>query len=190
MKYKPFPTELRLYFVTSRITAHKSIFFEDNLAKIPLNALAFYAQKKLWNIYAFCLMPNHLHTLLQTARTVTIEKQMGELHKYTAHKIVEMLANTGKHELLRFFQRHAQRKSDRKHLVWEDAIAKAVLSESYLLTVLEYIHNNPCNKGWQLVKDRADYKYSSARFYDRGGAPVIPVTDIRQVWFELGEQLK
>lgn len=157
---------------------------------IPLNALAFYSQKKLWNIYAFCLMPNHLHALIQTAQTVAIEKQMGELHKYSAHKIVEQLSVSRRQEQLQFFQLHAKQKTDRKHLVWEDAIAKAVLSESYLLSVLEYIHNNPCNKGWQLVKDRAEYKYSSARFYDRGEAPVIPVTDIRQVWFELGKQLK
>jgi hypothetical protein len=43
---------------------------------------------------------------------------------------------------------------------------------------MEYIHSNPASKDWQLVKDRADYKYSSACFYDRGNMPVIPITDV------------
>ncbi|HEY4613209.1 MAG TPA: transposase [Bacteroidota bacterium] len=189
MKYKPFPTDLPLYFVTSVIAGHRSIFYSDELALIPLSAINFYAQKKLLNLYAFCLMPNHLHALIQTRQDVLIEKQMGEVHKYSAHKIVEHLQKVNQQQVLHFFQDKAETRIDRKHLVWADAIAKPVLSEKYLYEVIEYIHNNPCKEHWRLVEDRADYRYSSAGFYDRGAQPIIPVVDIREVWFELGNQL-
>jgi len=45
---------------------------------------------------------------------------------------------------------------------------------------LDYIHNNPIAKKWRLIDDRADYEYSSARFYDRGLGPSVEVDDIRE----------
>jgi hypothetical protein len=44
---------------------------------------------------------------------------------------------------------------------------------------MEYIHNNPVDKDWKLVDDRANYRYSSACFYDRNITPIIEVDDIR-----------
>ena len=48
-----------------------------------------------------------------------------------------------------------------------------------VLQKMEYTHNNPVDKQWHLVDDRADYLYSSACFYDRGVKPVIEVDDVR-----------
>jgi len=45
---------------------------------------------------------------------------------------------------------------------------------------MEYIHMNPVAKDWNLVKDRADYVYSSAGYYDYGRKPLIEVTDINE----------
>ncbi|MCO5247689.1 MAG: hypothetical protein M9887_01900 [Chitinophagales bacterium] len=33
---------------------------------------------------------------------------------------------------------------------------------------LQYIHHNPIQEHWQLVKDFKDYKWSSAEFYESG----------------------
>ena len=45
---------------------------------------------------------------------------------------------------------------------------------------MEYIHNNPVSKDWKLVADRAEYKYSSACFYDKGVMPITPIADINE----------
>ena len=54
-----------------------------------------------------------------------------------------------------------------------------IFSPGVLIKKVEYTHNNPMNKGWNLVSDRADYRFSSACFYDRGQEPLIPVDDVR-----------
>jgi putative transposase len=185
MKHKPFPVETHLYFVTSVLARHKPIFRDDFLSLPVLTALNYYVEKKEWLLYAYCLMPNHLHALIQMVGTNTIQKQVGEFHKWTAHKIVELLGQTDDEALLGFFGEMARHRKDRSHLLWEDAITKPIYTEQYLVEVIEYIHNNLCKDPWNLVKNRSDYRYSSARFYDRGEVPVIPVEDIREHWFSL-----
>lgn len=49
---------------------------------------------------------------------------------------------------------------------------------------LEYIHQNPVAKEWNLVKDRVDYPYSSAEYYDYRRKPIIKITDINE-WLML-----
>ncbi len=185
MKYKPFPVETRLYFVTSVLSRHRAIFYRDSLSLPVLQALDFYANRGEWRVFAYCLMPSHLHCLLQMTGESTIQKQMGELHKWTAHRILDALQEAGDAGSLYTFKMMASTSKDRAHRVWDDAIAKPVFTERYLTRLLEYVHNNPCNPPWNLVRNRADYRYSSARFYDRGEAPLIPIEDIRRYWFEL-----
>jgi len=185
MKYKPFPIETRLYFVTSVLTRHKPIFRSDYLCLPVLQALEYYVQRGEWLLFAFCLMPTHLHALLQMTGVNTIEKQMGEFHKWSGHTIVELLKQNEDRASLDFFRKMAGGRRDRSHLIWDDAIAKPVFTERYLIEVMEYIHNNPCKPPWNLARDRTEYRYSSAKFYDCGELPVIPVEDIRQRWLSL-----
>ena len=55
-------------------------------------------------------------------------------------------------------------------------------SPAFLRQKLEYIHNTPLAKHWHLADVRADYRYSSACFYDRDAKPVVEVDDVRE-WF-------
>ena len=65
-----------------------------------------------------------------------------------------------------------------EHSIWQDIQAKNIYSPKFLFQKLEYIHNNPVAKDWQLVQDRADYQYSSACLYDYERTPVIEVTNV------------
>lgn len=69
-----------------------------------------------------------------------------------------------------------------RHKIWQDIQAKNIFSLGVLEQKMEYTHSNPCNKNWHLVKDRADYKYSSACFYDNGVKPIIEVDDVRDLY--------
>jgi REP element-mobilizing transposase RayT len=152
-----------------------------------LDALNYYTERKKWRLFAFCLMPNHLHTLVQMKPGVTVQRQMGDFHKFTGHKLIQVLRRREDQGMLSFYRSAARKRVDRDFLVWADSIAKPVLTESYLREVIEYIHSNPVKGRWALASDRSEYRYSSACFYDRGAQPVIPVSDIRDFWDKLGE---
>ena len=44
---------------------------------------------------------------------------------------------------------------------------------------LDYIEYNPCSAHWQLVKDPADYIFSTARFYMVGDKNYSFIKDLR-----------
>lgn len=123
-------------------------------------------------------MPSHLHLILKPERK-TIGNVLRDFGSYTAHAILHELRNDERNDLLLFF--HQQRRDARHaHSIWQDMQAKNIYSTKFLSQKMEYIHSNPASKDWQLVNDRADYKYSSACFYDKGIAPIIPITDINE----------
>jgi hypothetical protein len=61
-----------------------------------------------------------------------------------------------------------------------EKIPKNVYSVEFLRQKVEYLHNNPVAKHWRLADDRADYRYSSARFYDKDEPPTVEVDDVRE----------
>jgi hypothetical protein len=72
-----------------------------------------------------------------------------------------------------------KRDHQRLHSVWQDIQAKNIFTNEFLIQKMEYIHSNPIRKKWALVTDRADYRYSSACFYDRAEQPLIAIDDVR-----------
>lgn len=151
---------------------------------MPLNSLGWFRKNEIWKLYAFCLMPSHLHILVQLLSQDPIENIMGRFHSFTGHKIADQLEQLSDQHFIPTFQEAAFRKGDRELLIWEDSLAKCIETEHVLLETIEYIHNNPVNKNLHLVDDRADYRYSSACYYDRGQPPLIEIDDYQEL---LGE---
>jgi hypothetical protein len=109
----------------------------------------------------------------------TIGEVVQDFGSFTAHAILQELRKDKRDELLKLF--HRQRRDARhEHSIWQDIQAKNVYSAEFLSQKIEYIHSNPVSKDWKLAKDRAEYLYSSACFYDKGKAPIIPITDINE----------
>jgi len=162
LKYKTIPSSTDIYFVTSRVTRYRSVFLSEELSLIPLQSLSWMREKKVWQIFAFCLMPNHLHLLIKLLKKTPIEKAMGQFHSFSGHKIIDMLKKNHPSALLKSFAAGGMRKGDREYLFWEDSLARCVETEHVLVETLEYIHNNPISKKWRLVDDRSNYLFSSA----------------------------
>ena len=181
MKFKTAKSQSGLYFITSVITAHKCIFTTEALALIPLSSLAWLRMKRQLKLYCFCLMPNHIHYILEAIRPYTVEKLAALFNSFTAHEILMSLRKKGNEGLLSYFHNAARSYQDRNHPVWSDTLVKVVETRTALIEMLDYVHSNPVRKRWQLVHDRASYPYSSACFYDEDKAPIIPVDDIREL---------
>lgn len=166
-----------LYFVTAAICGWKPLFTQPIYADIVLNSLRWLRKEDRMLLFAFVLMPSHLHAIVKP-KGRAIGELLQEFGSYTEHTILTQLRQDGNEELLAFFQ--SQRRDVRhQHSIWQDIQAKNIFSRRFLIQKLEYIHNNPTNKEWHLVEDRADYRYSSACFYDRAIIPIIEVDDVR-----------
>jgi REP element-mobilizing transposase RayT len=166
-----------LYFITATLCGWKRLFLNPSYSKIVLDSLTWLRRKKRMLLFAFVLMPSHLHAIIKP-RERSIGKLLDEFGSFTAHAILRQLRQDNEKELLEFFA--LQRRDKRhKHSIWQDIQAKNVFSIKFLNQKMEYIHNNPVDKDWKLVDDRADYRYSSACFYDRNITPIIEIDDVR-----------
>jgi len=181
--FKPHHDPTHLYFVTATLLGWQQLFTQPDYARIVLDSLDWHRRNNRWNLYAYVVMPNHLHAIIKPCEGRTISSVLQSFGSFTAHSILARLRADQNNDLLAFFAQHRERDASERHQIWQPIQAKNVTSLRFLREKLEYIHNNPLAKKWHLAGDRADYIYSSAGFYDRGLVPVIEVDDIRE-WFE------
>ena len=131
------------YHVTLRGNHRQAIFFRDSdrsrLDEIVAESLDSAAAR----LHAYCWMTNHLHLLVQISH-VPLGKLIQRIASQYARTTQAVLQTTG-----HLFER-------RYHAVLVDA-------DSYLLTLLRYIHMNPVRAA--LVPRPGDYPWSSHSEY-------------------------
>ena len=142
----------------SRGVARRRTFFYDEDRRVFLDSVGALVDDGVLEVYAFCLMPNHYHLLLQTPR--------GELARWMRHV---------NGDYVRRFNVHHGRVG---HL-WQGRY-KAILVEEgdYLRECSRYIHLNP-NRA-KLTRPAERYRWSSYRSYV-GGRAVVPWVDTRLI---------
>lgn len=170
-----------LYFVTSKISGGKKIFLDPECTWIILNSWKFLRKKGRIKLYSFTIMPNHVHFIMKPGKKWTALQICFDFEKFTAHEILGKLRKKKEEGLIKYFENKAKDTKDRKHKIWQDIQAKNIESEEFLIQKIEYIHSNANRKGWNLVKDRADYQYSSACYYDKGIEPIIEIDDLNDI---------
>lgn len=125
----------------SRGNARQSIYLDDQDRRLFLDELGEAASRYFWTLYAFCLMPNHYHLLVQTHRP-TLSRGMRHLNGV-------------------YTQRWNRRHGRVGHVLQGRYKALLVERDSYLLELSRYLVLNPVRAG--LVESAADYPWSSYR---------------------------
>jgi putative transposase len=179
MTFKPYHDPTHLYFVTATLLGWRQIFCDPACAQIVLDSLDWHRRHGRWSLYAYVLMPNHVHAIVKPAEAQTISSVLQSFGSFTAHAILGRLEGDGHDELLAFFAKRQDRDASKQHQIWQPIQPKNVYSVAFLREKLEYVHNNPVAKQWRLAEDRAAYRYSSACFYDKGLPPIVEVDDVR-----------
>ncbi|MDD5566888.1 MAG: transposase [Patescibacteria group bacterium] len=152
----------------------------EKYADIVLNSLKYLRANRYMLLFCFIIMPDHVHVFIKPRGKYDIHKVTSKFCSYTGHAFLRQMEKNGEVRLLTKFRTTVfSKKQDRRYHFWRDSLAKNIFSYRALWRVMEYIHSNPCNKKWHLVDDRADYKYSSACFYDRDEKPIIEIDDVR-----------
>jgi REP element-mobilizing transposase RayT len=179
MTFKPHHDPSHLYFITATIMGWRKLFAKPTYAHVVLDSLDWHRRHGRWALYAYVVMPDHMHAVLKPAADQTISTVLQSFGSFTAHAILKQLQAEKQVGLLAFFARRQDQDSTKEHQIWLPIQPKNIHSVGFLREKVEYTHNNPIAKQWALVDDRADYPYSSARFYDYGLPPVVEVDDVR-----------
>jgi len=120
-----------------------NIFSDNSDRKKLLKSLSSIVKRYNFKVYAYCLMSNHIHLLIETGNA-PLSKLMGEFL-------------TG---YVQYFNKRWNRKG---HLLGDRYKSILVDKDTYLFTVQRYIHLNPVKA--KIVKHPVDYMWSSYREY-------------------------
>lgn len=116
------------------------------------------------DIFHYCVMPNHFHFLLRISRGLDLPRWMHRIQLGYARYFMKLHGFVG-------------------HVFQQRFRSPRIAEESYYLQCGRYIERNPVKAG--LVKEAADYRYSSARFYVRGETDELVTPNV--YYEEMGE---
>jgi REP element-mobilizing transposase RayT len=150
------------YFFTATCLEWKHLLADDRMKEIIIDSLRFLSRQGRVNVFAFCIMANHIHLIWQVLGNHTKEDVQRDFLKYTGQQILKRL----REDKSPFTDELFVCAKDRKYQVWErNALSLSLESDHFFFQKLEYIHQNPVAAGICLHAE--DYSYSSARFYFR-----------------------
>ena len=171
-----------LYFVTTTAAERTHIFRQDVVKRVLVDGLYYVGLMNQVVLYAFVLMPNHVHAIIQCPPECPPKDWTRAFKAGTARLIVRQYQVADNQPALDALRRLVTRPKKHEFKIWEDGyLAKEVLSPAFLEQKLTYIHNNPVQPHWRLVETPEEYAWSSARFYLRDEPAMIPVRDAREL---------
>ncbi len=154
-----------LYFYTSTIYQWRPLINQYNFYNTITDPLSFLHNKRLIRVYGFVIMPNHIHLIWQMLKKNGKESPVASLMKFTGHQFEQHIRQNNPNDLSNYMVDWRSR----KYNFWQpEPDWFLLIKEKTTLQKLNYIHNNPLQKKWNLVGDPVDYRYSSAKFYETG----------------------
>ncbi len=133
-----------LYFVTTKAVDYEHIFRRDVVRRLLADSLDCMSLQKLFTLYVFVIMPNHIHLIIQSPPDNPVADVIRDYKRHTADRLIRQYRAEGNQRALDFLSAKA-RSSGQKHKVWEDGYnAKSVFNVKFLRQKMTYIHNNPC----------------------------------------------
>jgi putative transposase len=171
-----------LYFITTKAVDHMYLFQRDTVMRLLVDTLDCLQLRKWLTLYAFVIMPNHIHLIVQCPAERPVKEFARVYKRHVAERLLCQYQAENNQQGLNLLAAKVPRPGKQAYKVWEDGYsAKNVFSPGFLRQKMEYIHNNPCQPQWDLVADPADYIWSSARFYLTNQPSIIPVKDARRL---------
>ncbi len=135
------------YHVITRGNNKNAIFREDENYLFFLDLVKKYKKEHPFNLYHYCLMPNHVHFLIKTGDTSGFSVFMKKINLSYYHYFKKKYGWTG-----HFWQGRYK--------------SQTVGKDEYFLQCGKYIELNPVRAN--IVKNPEDYPYSSYNYYAKG----------------------
>jgi len=158
------------HHVTQRGNRRQTVFFSEDDYAFYATLLAEGCKAANTTLWAYCLMPNHVHMILVPADPDGLRAALGETH--------------------RRYSAHINRREDWGGYLWQGRFASAPMDEPHLLACARYVELNPVRAG--LVTRARDWRWSSARAHLAGAdddlVTVEPLLELVPDWAALLRQ--
>jgi putative transposase len=156
------------HHVTQRGNRRQQTFFNDEDYQAYLELVAHWCHKHRVQVWAYCLMPNHIHLIAVPETEDGLRLAIGEAHR-------------------RYTRRINFREGWRGHL-WQGRFSSFIMEEPYLLACTRYVELNPVRAG--LVQRPEEWKWSSAGPHIKGQDDIVVNTKpllemVHSSWKEL-----
>jgi REP element-mobilizing transposase RayT len=147
-----FTEKNEIYFLTLTVIDWIPIFTNEEYFNIIIDNLKFYCNKINTRIFGYVIMLNHIHLIIQSDDAINFTKS---LKGYTTKAILTKLQKDN---------RPYYKSLIVSGRIWQKTnMPILIYSEKFFNQKLDYIHNNPVEKGY--VESPEDWIYSSARNY-------------------------
>jgi len=166
-KFKTYDKE-KAYFVTFTIVNWLEILRDDTYKMILVDAINYYKSNRGLLVYAYCIMHNHVHLIIQSNGSEMVSEVLRDLKKQTSKQITKKIIDENdaeKLKILEVFRKEGLRlKRIKFYKVWKDGNKPLmIMNSSMLWRIIHYIHNNPVERS--LTEKPEDYLFCSARNY-------------------------
>ncbi|MBI9058466.1 MAG: transposase [Labilibaculum sp.] len=163
-----------VYFISFAVVEWIDVFIKSEYKSILIDSLHYCQKNKGMEIFAWCIMTNHVHLVFRSANEQKPEQLLGDFKRFTSKALVKAIKTNSRESrkewLLEQFLKAGNMSSNvKKYQFWQhDNKPIELWSNKVIDEKINYIHNNPVEEG--LVSHPEDYLYSSARDYkgDKG----------------------
>jgi REP element-mobilizing transposase RayT len=154
------------YFLTFTVVGWIDVFTRKELADIIIEKLKIAQKDHAVLIYAYVIMPSHIHLIAQKSNHDLLSEWIGNFKSLTAKEIIKAI-NTESYEsrrswldyLFKFFAKFQRQNPG--YMFWQKTNHPIeVYSTDVFNQKMDYIHNNPVIAN--IVTDPSYYFYSSA----------------------------
>jgi putative transposase len=128
------------HHVTQRGNRRQQTFFQDGDYQAYLELMAEWCAKEGVQVWAYCLMPNHVHLIAVPGTAQALGRAIGETH--------------------RRYTRRINARKDWTGYLWQGRFGSCAMDEIHTLAAARYIELNPVRA--KLVRRAQDYRWSSA----------------------------
>jgi len=156
------------YYLTLTVEGWIDVFTRQTYRDLVIQSLSHCIKEKGLNVFAYVIMSNHLHMIVNSNEPFLLKDTIRDFKKYTAKACLMEMNNTTESRrdwMLRLFSQYAvQSKKHKDFKFWKTGShAIELFNTKFTWTKVNYIHKNPVRAG--LVNSPQDWLYSSASNY-------------------------
>jgi REP element-mobilizing transposase RayT len=159
------------YYLTSVCHDRLPIFRTPSIAQIACDALAEARRSAGFLLFAYVLMPDHIHIITDRSRTITDTLRF--TNGIIARRVINYLKENDYIESLNKLRIQTR---DRKHkyaLFQHHPNAFEIYRDDTMMQKVNYVHMNPVRA--EFVEHPNDYQFSSARQWNRKSLETEPL---------------